>query len=353
MRKLVIGDRTLTDRDVFVIAEIGSNHMGDPDVCEKMIIEAARCGVDAVKMQKRDNSRMFTRTALQKPYENEFSYGKTYGEHRDRLDWFGLKEFKRFKATAEKHGILFFATPFEAASVEFLHHLGVPLWKIASCDVTNIPMVQKAAGYGDPMIISTGGATIDDIETLWRSVSKINKNIAFLHCVSLYPNADEDLNLMFITALRDRFPESLIGFSSHHPGIVPLLVARSCGASIFEVHFTLNRSWKGTDHGFSLEPKGLAQAVEDLKRVQVMLGNSEKKIQKAESDGFVRKMGKGVYLRRGMKAGEIIKPVDICIKSPAPAAGEGLRPYEYGDAVGHALICDISTGVPLERGMVE
>lgn len=190
MRELEIGNKTISDSDCFVIAEIGSNHMGDPDLCERMIVEAAKCGVDAVKMQKRNNQKMFTKTALAKPYNNELSYGATYGEHREHLDWFGKKEFERFKATAEKHGVIFFATPFEEDSAKFLHDLGVDLWKIASCDVTNIPLVKKIAGYNQPMIISTGGVSLDDIFALFDAISPINDNFALLHCISTYPNTD-------------------------------------------------------------------------------------------------------------------------------------------------------------------
>jgi sialic acid synthase len=349
MRKLELPGRTLTDRDCFVIAEIGSNHMGDPDLCEKMIVAVARAGADAVKMQKRDNEAMFTKTALNRPYENEFSYGKTYGEHRAHLDWFGMKEFLRFKAVTDKHGVLFFATPFEEKSARFLRSLDVPLWKIASCDATNLCLVKKVAGYLQPMVISTGGATLDDIDALTANIDKINPNYALLHCISTYPNTDESLNLRSIGTLRDRYPDKLIGFSSHHPGIEPLVVARTMGASIFEVHFTLNRGFRGTDHGFSMEPRGLETICQDLPRVRVMLGTGEKKPWPEEQKGFVAKMGKGIYLSRQMEKGEVVTHEDICIKSPAG----GFRPHEAGEVVGHSLISDCSTGVALERGMIE
>lgn len=348
MRQLEIQGRILTDKDVWVCAEIGSNHNGDADLCEKMIVAAAKCGADAVKLQKRDNSRMFTKTALARPYENEFSYGKTYGEHRAHLDWFGEKEFLRFKAVAEKHGLIFFATPFEEESAKFLRALDIPLWKIASCDVTNLPLVRKVAGYGKPVIVSTGGASLSDIGALVETLEPVNQNYALLHCVSLYPNRDQDLNLRSIVTLRGCCPDRLIGFSSHHPGIMPLMLARMLGASIFEVHFTLDRSMKGTDHRFSLEPKGLAQAIEDMPRVRVMLGSDKKEALPAEIGGFVTKMGKGIYLSRPKMAGERIEEADICIKSPAG----GFRPAEIGKVIGGVLVNDCSTGVAIKEGMI-
>lgn len=348
MRQLTIAGRKITDADCFIIAEIGSNHGGDPDLCEKMIITAARCGVDAVKMQKRDNSLMFTKTALRKPYENEFSYGKTYGEHRDHLDWFGAREFLRFKAVAEKHGVIFFATPFEEESARFLRELDVPLWKIASCDVTNLPLVREVAGYQKPMLVSTGGASLADIDALVDAVDPFGQQAALLHCVSTYPNTDENVNLLAIRTMRQRYPRHLIGFSSHHPGILPLVIARTLGASIFEVHFTLNRASRGTDHGFSMEPKGLEQICNDLPRIQTMIGTGEKAPSDAERCGFVKKMGKGVYLRRPLKAGTVIEPTDICIKSPVGA----LKPHEADKIIGHPLLIDVSTGIDMSEDMV-
>ena len=345
MRQLKIGSRVITDDDCFVIAEIGANHGGDPDLCEKMIIEAAKCGVDAVKMQKRNNKEMFTKSALATPYNNELSYGATYGEHREYLDWFGKKEFLRFKTIAEKYGVLFFATPFEEDSAEFLHDIGVPLWKIASCDVTNLPLVKKVAGYGQPMIISTGGATITEIADLFNAITPINDNFALLHCISTYPNQDATLSLQFIQHLREMFISQPIGFSSHHPGILPLMVARTLGASIFEVHFTLNRGDRGTDHGFSMEPRGLETICQDLKRIRVMLGSGDKHVMPQERNGFIRKMGKSVYVVQQMMAGEVLDRGVLCVKSPAG----GLPPSELDEIVGKRLLNDFSTGIALKR----
>lgn len=345
MRELKIGNRVLTEDDCFIIAEIGANHMGDPDLCEKMIIEAAKCGVDAVKMQKRNNKKMFTKTALSKPYANELSYGATYGEHREYLDWFGKKEFVRFKTLAEKYGVIFFATPFEEDSVDFLQKIDVQLWKIASCDVTNLPLLRKVAAYQQPMIVSTGGATMHEIVTMFDTIYPINCNFTILHCVSTYPNEDSALNLKFIEHLRQKFPYNIIGFSSHHPGILPLIVARTLGASIFEVHFTMNRGQNGTDHGFSMEPRGLRTICQDLKRIKTMLGKQFKDVYQEEKDGFIKKMGKSIYVNRGMVKGEMLKREDLCLKSPA----NGLKPSELDGIVGKTLISDLSTGIAIKK----
>jgi len=348
MRKLELKDRILTSSDCFVIAEIGSNHNGDADLCEQMIIAAAKCGADAVKLQKRDNEAMFTKEALARPYENEFSYGKTYGEHRAFLDWFGEKEFLRFKKIAKELGILFFATPFEEKSADFLSKIGVNLWKVASCDVSNLPLVKKIARYGQPMIISTGGHDMASICKMGEAIDQINPNYALLHCISVYPNTDEMLNLRSIMTLRDSFPENLVGFSSHHPGVMPLVIARSLGASIFEVHFTLNRGLRGTDHGFSMEPRGLETTCQDLKRVRVMLGDGLKSVLPQEKNGFVSKMGKGLYLSRPIYKGNKVEREDIAIRAPAI----GLRPSDIDRIIGKKMKSDNVAGTPITEEMI-
>lgn len=354
MRKIEIKDRVVTDDDVFVVAEVGSNHMGDPDLCGQMIIKAAQCGVDAVKLQKRDRS-MLTKTERMRPYENENSFGRTYGEHRDYLDYFGgLSDgamydlYCRFKTVAHECGVLFFATPFTEIDVEFLRDVGVDLWKIASCDAKNLPLVRMVAETGLPILASTGGTDLHEIDDLVNTIEKETSNYALLHCVSTYPNNDGNVNLAVVKTLRERYPDTIIGFSSHHPGLDPLKYARLLGAAIFEAHFTFDRSWKGADQSFSLEPKGMAQAVEDLNRVRRMLGTGIKAPSEAERTGFVRKMGKGLYLRRGLPAGSVIGEDDIIIRSPAG----GLRPDEIGRVIGHPILIDCSTGVDLKEEMI-
>ncbi len=340
-----IGKREIKETEIFVIAELGSNHNGDPDLCERMIIEAAACGVDAVKMQKRNNRAMFTKAAYDRPYDNDVSYGKTYGEHREHLDWFGEAEFKRFQAVAKKHGVIFFATPFEEESADFLNNLGVPMFKIASCDASNLPLIKYVTAFGKPILISTGGCTERDLWALKIAL----KDIPYvpLHCVSTYPNQDGQLNLRAIKTMKAIFGDRPVGFSSHHPGLLPIYLARMMGASLFEVHFTLNRGFRGTDHGFSMEPAGLRKISKDLRRIEVMLGSDEKKVLEAEKGGFIDKMGKGLYLKKAKKAGEIVSKTDVLVKSPAQ---NGLKPAEIDEIDGKIVINDIATGICLKRG---
>lgn len=347
MAQLEIKGRTITEEDCFIIAEIGSNHMGNLDLCIQMIREAADCGVDAVKLQKRDNKAMFTEEAYDQPYDNEYSYADTYGEHREALDWFGVPEYQTLIRVADEMGVILFATPFEENSADFLSDLDMPLYKIASCDVTNRPLLRYVAAFGKPMILSTGGATLTEITEMVMTVALLNKNFAIMHCISTYPNEDNELNLKFILHLKTlseivAITDPLLGFSSHHPGLLPHYIARTQGASIFEAHFTLNRGSRGTDHGFSLEPEGLRKLCQDLPRIKPMLGQWDKSIAQMEKD-FRQKMGKSIYLKRDMKAGTQIQAGDTETKAPA----DGLTPFD--NVLGRILTIDVSTNHALRE----
>jgi len=323
----------------YVVAEIGCNHDGDFDKCLKMIEVAADCGVSAVKLQKRTPEKLFTREVLDSYYDSPNSHGATYGEHRAALDWFGTGEFHKISLKCGSLGVDFICTPFTSHDAEFLHNvIGLDAFKIASCDLTNIPLIEQVIRYGKPVIISTGGGSEEDILRL-KPVIGLSDNVAVLHCVSSYPNGD-DLNLGLIPKIRD-WLMCQVGFSSHHPGLLPMYVAYMQGARIFEAHFTLNRGSRGTDHGFSLEPDGLSRLCEDLNRISGMVGTGE--AFSGEKEGFVKKMGKSVYSARSIKKGAGIVRDDLCLMAPAVA----LEPYEINDVVGRLAIEDIPAKVAI------
>ncbi len=163
-RRLTIRDQEISDStDCYTIAEIGHNHQGSIETAKRMFRVAEYCGANAVKLQKRDNRSLFTDELFNKPYENPNSYGVTYGAHREALE-FGREEYEELQAYAAELGLDFFATAFDRPSVDFLEELDVPLYKVASADIRNVPLLRHLAGTGKPIIISTGGATMADIQ---------------------------------------------------------------------------------------------------------------------------------------------------------------------------------------------
>ena len=269
------------DTECYVIAEIGHNHQGSVEQAKALFKAAQEAGAHAVKLQKRDNRGLYTREAYAKPYENENSYGSTYGEHREALE-FGRAEYVELQAYCAELGITFFATAFDFVSADFLAELDMPAYKIASGDLTNTPLLRHVARIGKPVIFSTGGGTMDDVRRAHETLAAENDQIAVLQCTAGYPAEWDELDLGVIGTYRAEFPETVVGFSSHDNGIAMAVAAYVLGSRIVEKHFTLNRALKGTDHVFSLEPPGLRKLVRDLRRTRVALGDGTKNVHPSE-----------------------------------------------------------------------
>jgi N-acetylneuraminate synthase/sialic acid synthase len=319
-----IGDRS----NCYVIAEIGHNHQGSVQKARELFREAKLAGAHAVKLQKRYNRGLYTRAAYDKPYDNENSFGATYGEHREFLE-FGLTEYQELQSYARELDIDFFATAFDLPSADFLASLDMPAFKIASGDLKSIPLLTHVASFGKPVIVSTGGARIEDVQRAYDAVMPINPQLCILQCTAGYPASFEELDLHVVTTFRERFPAAVIGYSGHDNGIAMAVAAYVLGARMVEKHFTLNRAMKGTDHAFSLEPVGLRKMVRDLERTAVALGDGVKKIYDSEKAPIV-KMGKSLVLARDIPAGHTLRVEDIVMKSP----GGGIPPYELQNVLG-------------------
>lgn len=331
-RKLHISGRDITHAsDCFVIAEIGHNHQGSVEICKQMFKAAKDCGVDAVKLQKRHNKYLYTREFYHTPYNSENAFGSTYGAHREALE-FDKNEYKELKEYAKKLGIFFFATPFDFKSVDFLEDLDMPCYKIASGDLTHIPLLRYVAQTRKPIFLSTGGGTIEDVRRAVETIVPINNQLAILQCTAAYPSDFSDLDLHVISTYHEEFPDHIIGFSAHDNGIAMAVAAYVLGARIIEKHFTLNRIMKGTDHVFSIEPVGLKKLVRDLRRVRVALGDRIKKFHPSEK-AAIAKMGKKIVAAKNLKKGHTLTKRDIAFKSP----GVGLPPYHFEKLLGKKL----------------
>lgn len=333
MRELVVDGRAITrDGPAYVIAEVGHNHQGDVDKAKALIRSAKECGADAVKLQKRDNRALYTRELYDAPYDNEHSFGRTYGEHREALElsaaeWLELREFSR------EEGITLFGTVFDEASADFLAELGMPAFKIASGDLTNTPLQRHVARIGRPIFLSTGGGTLEDVERAVDTILPLNPQLCVMQCTAAYPCEVEELNLGVVQTYRERFPDLVIGLSDHQSGIAMSLVGFMLGARVIEKHFTLNHAWKGSDHAFSLMPEGLRRLVRDLGRVPEAVGDGVKR-PLASEERPLEKMGKKLVASRDLLAGHVLADGDLVAKSPADG---GLSPYELDDLLGRKL----------------
>jgi N-acetylneuraminate synthase/sialic acid synthase len=332
MRVLEIdGTRIDDEAEPYVIAEVGSNHQGDVEIAKAMFKKAKECGADAVKLQKRDNRSLYTREMYESAYDNQNAYGATYGAHREALE-FGHAEYLELQKYAIELDITMFATPFDFESVDFLEKLDIPLYKIASGDLKNTPLLERVASTGKPMIVSTGGGSMEDVQRAYDTIMPVNERLCICQCTASYPADPKDMNLRVINTLRDRFPELTIGLSDHQSGISMALVAYVLGARVFEKHFTLNRAQRGTDHAFSLEPTGLAKLVRDLRRARLALGDGEKRPLDCEASALA-KMGKKLVAACDLESGHVLTREDVAFKSPAG----GLAPSELAKVLGKKL----------------
>ncbi|HXG87696.1 MAG TPA: N-acetylneuraminate synthase family protein [Vicinamibacterales bacterium] len=331
-RTLNIGPHPIgDDTPCYVIAEVGHNHQGKLQTCMDLFKTAKEAGVHAVKLQKRDNRTLYTKAMYDKPYDNENSYGATYGEHREALE-FGEVEYRELQQYCRELKVDFFATAFDFNSADFLEKIEMPAYKIASGDLRNTPLLQHVAKFGKPMIISTGGGTADDVRRAHDTVREHNPQLAILQCTAGYPCDHEMLDLRVIATFRNMFPDTVIGYSGHDNGISMPVAAYVLGARIVEKHFTINRAWKGTDHAFSLEPVGMRKMVRDLDRTRVALGDGAKKVYPTEASPIM-KMGKKIVAARDLAAGQVLTRADLALKSP----GDGLQPFEMERVIGQTL----------------
>jgi N-acetylneuraminate synthase/sialic acid synthase len=326
---LTIGDRPIGDEtDAWVIAELAQNHGGSLDTAIQMVRAAAEAGCNAVKLQKRDNRRLYTRALYDSPYHSEHAFGPTYGSHREALE-FGRNEWVEIIRFAADLGLVCFGTAFDVASADFLADLEVPAYKIASGDLTNTPLLRHVARFGKPMILSTGGGTLADVRLAVETILPLNDQLCLLQCTAVYPCAAEQMHLRVIDLYRQEFPGLVVGLSDHQSGIAMALVAYALGARVFEKHFTLNRASKGSDHAFSLEPNGLRRLVRDLRRARLAMGDGAKRALPEEMPAL-RKMGKSLVAARDLPAGTLLTAEHLAIKSP----GGGMPPYRLESLIG-------------------
>ncbi len=280
MRELVIAGRRIADDEpAYVVAELGGTHNGCVETAKALIATAARAGADSIKFQRRTLETLYSQALLNQPYDNENSYGPTYGAHRKALE-FDYDQYLCLQHVARAHRLTCFATAFDEEAVDFLMDLEMPALKVHSGGLTDLPLLKRCASAGVPVLLSTGGGTIEDIDRAHATLR--NCPHAILHCTAAYPLAPAEANLRMVTTLRKRYPETVIGFSSHSPGIAFSLIAYAFGARIIEQHVTLNRASKGTDHAYALEPKGLETLCDDLKKLQVALGDGVKQFYDSE-----------------------------------------------------------------------
>lgn len=272
-----IGNHTVgKGHPAFVIAEIGINHNGDLDQARKLISVAAVSGCQAVKFQKRTIEVVYTAEELAKPRESVF--GKTNGDQKRGLE-FGPREYAAIDEYCKMHNILWSASAWDEASVDFVANFNVPFFKIASASLTDDALLLRHRKYGKPIILSTGMSSLEEIDHAVEVLGK--ENLLLLHCTSTYPSKLEELNLACIPELQKRYGVP-IGYSGHETGLSTSLAAVALGACVVERHITLDRAMWGSDQAASIEPHGLSRLVRDIRAVETAMGDGQKRVYASE-----------------------------------------------------------------------
>ena len=320
-KPIKIGNRPVGDGcPCYFIAEAGVNHNGSLELAKRLVDTAAAARADAVKFQKRSIEDILIADILNQPYTGSTALGATYGEHRQHLE-LSETDYRELSTYCQTKGITFLASAWDIKSADFLESLGMPAFKVASADLTNLPLLEHIARKGKPMLVSTGMSTLEEVAEAMEVINRHNEQVILLHCVSVYPRESEEVNLRVIETLRDRFNVP-VGYSGHEKsGWAVSLGAVALGAVIVERHFTLDRTLPGPDHAASLESLGLMRLISNIHDLEAAMGTGDKQINKAEAE--VRKrLAKSIVARCEIKKGTTILPGMLTVKGP----GDGLKP---------------------------
>jgi sialic acid synthase SpsE len=335
---------------VLLIAEAGVNHEGDRAAAIRMVEEAARAGADVVKFQTYTAERLATRTSGaywdtdEEPTGTQFELFKKY-------DSLGPDDYTAIAAACRENGIEFLTTPFDVDVVEWLDPL-LSFWKIASGDITNVPLLERVAATEKPVALSTGASTLDEVAAAVATLRGGGApDVALLHCTLSYPTAPEDAALGALVALRSSFPDAVLGYSDHTVppvSFAAIETAVGLGARVVEKHYSLDTSKAGNDHYHAFDPVGFAELRVRLDLVQELLGRPEKLVLPAEEAARVGAR-RSVVARGDIACGTVLTREMLDVKRP----GGGIEPAELETLVGRRSARDIEDDTPLAWDMVE
>lgn len=344
MNDFLIGDRRIGAKHTpFIIAEMSGNHNQSIERAYAIIDAAAECGAHAVKLQTYTPDTMTIRASnglFSIDDEDSLWKGRNlydlYAEAHTPWEWHApLFEYAREK------GLIIFSTPFDETAVDFLESLNVPAYKVASFENTDVPLLRKVASTGKPVIMSTGLATLSDLD---QAVSVLRENgckdLVLLKCTSTYPATPENTNLRTIPHMQQLF-NCHVGLSDHTMGIGAAVAAVSLGARVIEKHFTLNRADGGVDSAFSIEPHELTSLVVEAERAFYAMGDIQYGIQTVEKKSL--RFKRSLYIVKDIRAGEPFTSENLRVIRP----GDGLAPKYYDKLIGKIAKTDFEAGTPL------
>jgi N-acetylneuraminate synthase/N,N'-diacetyllegionaminate synthase len=332
---------------VLIIAEAGVNHNGDLNQAKALIDAAAAAGVDLVKFQTFSADKIVSKSAQQADYQQKNTGSKDTSQYQ-MLKQLELSEAMHHELIAycNQKGAEFFSTAFDVEGLSFLNQLGFDRFKVPSGEITNYPYLKRLAEIKKPVILSTGMATLGEIEAALKVLTSegLNrKDITVLHCNTEYPTPMQDVNLKAMLTIQQAFGVA-VGYSDHTLGIEVPIAAVAMGASVIEKHFTLDRNLPGPDHRASLEPDELKAMVDAIRNIELAIsGHGRKEPSQSEipNKGIARK---SLHLHGGLKKGDILGESHLIALRP----GDGISPMHWGQVIGRSLNRDLEAGSKLE-----
>ena len=329
----------------YIIAEMSGNHGGSLDRAKEIIHAAKEAGADCIKIQT------YTADTLTIDCSNE--YFRIKGSAWDGENLYSLYKraytpwewHEELKAEADKLSIDFFSTPFDNSAVDFLEKLGIGFYKIASFELVDIPLIKYVAGTGKPIIMSTGMATLAEIETAVDAIrNEGNDQVALLRCASAYPAVTDEMNLKTMQNMAETFNVP-VGLSDHSYGSVGAVTAVALGASIIEKHLCMGREIETADSSFSMTPDEFASMVKDIRQAEKAIGRVKYGPSEQEKDSIAFR--RSIFAVKDIKAGEKLSEDNIRVIRP----GYGMEPKYYEELIGQTALDDIEKGTPLKWGM--
>jgi sialic acid synthase SpsE len=325
---LKIGDHEIGGNRVFVIAEIGNNHNGSFERAIQMIDIAVEMGADCVKFQMRHLEEVYRKRALRKDGED---LGTEYVLDLLRRFELSVEEHRKLSVYCSQKGILYLCTPWDARSVEVLEGLSVLAYKVASADLTNLPLIDRLCETRKPLILSTGMSRREEVQTTVDFLNKRKASFVLLHCNSTYPAPLHDIQLNWMKQLQNI--HGLVGYSGHERGIAVTLAAVPMGATVVERHFTLDRTMEGPDHAASLDRDEFKSLIEGIREIEQALGDGKER-QISQGEMINREnLGKSLVASMPLSRGTVLTAQHIKVRSP----GQGLSPQYYEKLLGRTL----------------
>ena len=332
---MMLGKREVKDFGIpYIIAEIGANHNGDMGLAKKLIDAAKSCGCDAVKFQSWTPESLIAKEEYDRNQKYNDSPKRHFGSLKEMVEKYYLRndQHRELKKYCDGIGIAFISTPFAPQEADLLEELDVPFYKIASMDVNNLLFLEYVAEKGKPIVMSTGMATLAEIEKAVKTIETAgNRQIILLHCVAIYPPVYEDIHLNNIPMLRQAFGYPT-GFSDHTLGVAIPLAAVALGACVIEKHFTIDKNLPGWDHSISADPQEMKVIVEESRLVAKALGSHQRIVSKAEQEKKL-KFRRSIITKTPLNQGHVLTLNNLTFKRPET----GIRPDEVKYVIGRTL----------------